>query len=95
MSAINDTVSGCGIPAVVKELGKGRASVSFPGVAGEPDNFQQLKKIIEDILPAHLGVEYRFWFLTWQELEDSFPSWQSVQSLGLSWAQLETFVEFL
>ena len=95
LAAINDTITGCGIPAVVKELGKGRASVSFPGVAGEPDNFQQLKKIIEDILPAHLGVEYRFWFLTWQELEDSFPSWQSVQSLGLSWAQLETFVEFL
>lgn len=95
LSAINDTVSGCGIPAVVKELGKGRASVSFPGVAGEPDNFQELKKIIEDILPAHLGIQYDFWYLTWQELEDNFPSWQSIQNLGLSWAQLETFVEFL
>lgn len=95
LSAINDTVSGCGIPAVVKELGKGRASVSFPGVAGEPDNFQELKKIIEDILPAHLGIQYDFWYLTWQELEDSFPSWQSIQSLELSWTQLETFVEFL
>ena len=95
LAAINDTVTGCGIPAVVKELGKGQASVSFPGVAGEPQGFEELKKIIEDILPAHLGIQYDFWFLTWQELEDNFPSWQSIEDLELSWTQLETFVEYL
>lgn len=95
LSAINDTVAGCGIPAVVKELGTGQAAVSFPGIAGVPEGFQELKKIIEDILPAHLGIEYDFWFLTWQELEDNFPSWQSIEELELSWTQLETFVEYL
>ena len=95
LEAINDTISGCGVPAVVKELGKGQVSVSFPGVAGEPDNFQELKKIIEDILPAHLGIEYDFWYLTWIELEANFPSWQSIEDLDLSWTQLETFVEYL
>ena len=94
-AAINDTISGCGIPAVVKELGKGQVSVSFPGVAGEPEGFPELKKIIEDILPAHLGIEYDFWFLIWQELEDNFPSWRSIEELELSWTQLETFVEYL
>lgn len=95
LAAVNDTISGCGIPAVVKELGKGQVSVSFPGVAGEPEGFQELKKIIEDILPAHLGIEYDFWFLTWRELEDNFPSWQSIEDMDLSWTRLETFVEFL
>ena len=95
LAAINDTVAGCGVPAVVRERGKGQVSVSFPGVAGEPGGFQELKKIIEDILPAHLGIEYDFWFLTWQELEDNFPSWQSIEDLELSWTRLETFVEFL
>ena len=95
LAAINDTISGCGVPAVVKELGKGQVSVSFPGIAGEPQGFQSLKEIIEDILPAHLGIEYDFWFLTWQELEDNFPSWQSIEDLELSWTRLETFVEFL
>lgn len=95
LAAINDTITGCGIPAVVKETGTGQVSVSFPGVAGEPKGFQELKKIIEDILPAHLGIEYDFWFLTWQELEDNFPSWQSIEDLELSWTQLETFVEYL
>ena len=95
LDAINDTISGCGVPAVVKERGKGQVAVSFPGVAGEPQGFQELKKIIEDILPTHLGIEYDFWFLTWIELEANFPSWQSIEELDLSWAQLETCVEYL
>ena len=95
LEALNDTITGCGIPARVKETGTGQVAVSFPGVAGEPKGFEELKKIIEDILPTHLGIEYDFWFLTWQELEDNFPSWQSIEDLELSWTQLETFVEFL
>ena len=95
LEAINDTISGCGIPAVVEEKGKGQVSVSFPGIAGEPQGFQSLKRIIEDILPAHLGIEYDFWFLTWQELEENFPSWKAIEDLELSWTGLETFVEFL
>jgi len=95
LDAINDTIAGCGIPAVVKELGKGRVSVSFPGVAGEPPNFPELKKIIEDILPTHLGIDYDFWYLIWRELEANFPSWRSIEDKDLSWTKLETFVEYL
>lgn len=95
LSAINDTVVGCGVPAVVKELGRGRVSVSFPGVAGEPENFQELKKIIEDILPTHLGIEYLFWYLTWIELEENFPNWKAIEDPRFTWQQLETCVEYL
>lgn len=95
LAAINDTISGCGVPAVVRERGKGLVSVSFPGVAGEPPNFQELKKIIEEILPTHLGIEYDFWYLTWIELEANFSNWKSIEDLNLSWTGLETFVEYL
>lgn len=95
LAAINDTISGCGVPAVVKERGKGLVSVSFPGVAGEPDNFEELKKIIEDILPTHLGIEYDFWYLTWEELEAHFHKWKEIEDPGFTWTQLETCVEYL
>ena len=95
LEAINDTITGCGVPAVVRELGKGRVAVSFPGVAGEPESFPELKKIIEDILPTHLGIEYDFWYLTWAELEANFNSWEEIEAMDLSWARLETFVEYL
>ena len=64
-------------------------------VLGEEKIPEQLKTIIEDILPAHLGIEYDFWFLIWRELEDNFPSWRAIEDLELSWTQLETFVEYL
>lgn len=93
LSAINDTISGCGIPAKVIEVAAGEVEVSFPGVAGEPASFPELKKIIEDILPTHLLITYNFWYLTWVELESKFPSWQSIEDRDLTWYGLETCVE--
>lgn len=95
LADINDTITGCGIPALVAEVGIGQVAVSFPGVAGEPEDFERLKVIIEEILPAHLGIRYDFWYLTWQELEQKFPSWQVIEELALSWEELETCVELL
>ena len=86
-------ISGCGVPALVKELGVGQVAVFFPGIAGEPPGFQELKVIIEDILPAHLGIAYKFWFITWEELEEKFPTWQVIEAEKLSWTELETSVD--
>ena len=93
LAAVNDTVSGCGLPARVEEAGVGAVSVSFPGVAGVPPGFDGMRPIIEGILPAHLEIQYRFWYLTWVELEARFSCWQDMEDLGLTWERLETFVE--
>ena len=93
LADINDTVSGCGIPAQVTERGVGQVRVTFPGVAGEPAGFVQLKELIEAILPAHLDIEYWFWYLTWAELESKFASWQAIEDLDLTWTGLQTHVE--
>ena len=55
----------------------------------EDSSVETLKKIIEDILPAHLGIEYWFWYLTWEELERIFASWQDIEDRGLTWSELE------
>ena len=93
LADINATVSGCGIPAHVEERGVGEVTVSFPRVAGEPAGFDRLKERIEAILPAHLDIEYWFWYLTWAELERKFTSWQAIEDLDLTWTGLETSVD--
>lgn len=93
LAAINDTIYGCGIPAKVAESGVGSVTVSFPGVVGAPEGFESLKKIIEDILPAHLEIQYLFWYLTWAELERKFPCWQEIEERQLTWDGLETCVD--
>lgn len=92
LAAVNDTIAGCGVPAKVVEDGAGKVTVSFPGVAGVPEGFEDMRKIIEDILPPHLEIEYWFWYITWAELEEKFPTWQSIEDRELTWDQLETSV---
>ena len=89
LAAVNDTLTGCGVPAKAEEIGVGMVRVSFPTQAGEPENFAQLKQIIEEILPAHLSIEYWFWYLIWSELEQLFSRWQEIEDRELTWSELE------
>ena len=86
--AIDATLRGCGIKARAIELGDGQLRVIFPEVAGEPEGFDQIRKIILDILPCHLGVEFYFRYLTWQECEDAGYTWAQVEAAEHTW---ETF----
>lgn len=89
---IDRTISGCGIKAKALEMGDGQLRVIFPEVAGEPAEFQQIQKIILDILPCHLGVEFYFRYLTWQECEDAGMTWASVEAAEHTWESFELAV---
>ena len=90
LRSVNDTLEGCGIPAEAAVTGTGTVAVSFPGTPGVPEDFEGLKKNIEEILPAHLGIEYVFAFLLWQTLESRGWTWGDVESM--SWEELEKAV---
>lgn len=92
LAAINDNLKGCGFNAVVSETGEqGVVEVRFPDVPGVPDGFEQLRKIIEDILPCHLQVNYVYWYLTWGGLEERFHTWGELE--GYTWEELEKLVK--
>lgn len=94
LAAINDTISGCGVNARVEETEQaGTVEVSFPQVPGIPPNFEEIRVIIEDIIPAHLIIQYHYWYLTWQQLEQKFSCWQDIEDKNLTWYGLETYVE--
>ena len=93
LEAINDTIAGCGVHALVEENGvPNEVVVSFPNVPGIPKEFEEIKEIIEDILPAHLLITYNFWYITWIELEKRIKSWRDIESRNLDWDGLETLV---
>ena len=90
LAAMNDTLSGCGIPAVVEETDTPlTVAVSFPGTGGVPDFFEGVQSVIEDILPCHLGIESRFHYMVWRELEAQFPTWRALEAEGFTWQELE------
>lgn len=94
LKAINSTIAGCGLNAEVSEGDEpGVVMVRFPDVAGVPAGFEQMRVIIEDILPAHLLVQYLFWYQTWGELDDRRLTWQDIHNQNLAWETFETLVE--
>ena len=88
-AAINDTLLGCGINAYATEGSQpGYVEVSFPEVKGIPAAFEELRVIIEEILPCHLGLTYLFWFNTWADLAAVFPTWGEAEAQNVTWADL-------
>ena len=77
--AIDSAIRGCGIRARAIEIGGQKLRVIFPETAGEPPEFGQIQKIILDILPCHLEVEFYFRYLTWAECERAGHTWAAVE----------------
>ena len=93
LAAINDNLRGCGLNAAVSETEEpGVVELRFPDVPGIPEGFEQMKKIIEDILPCHLKVNYVYWYITWQMVEEKFQSWGDIGSGEYTWEALEKLV---
>ena len=93
LRAINNTVTGCGVDAVVEEIDINRVAVWFPSVRGIPAAFDRVREIVEDVLPAHIGVEYRFWYQTWGELNRYALTWRTVEQQAMTWRQLEILAQ--
>lgn len=90
--AINRTLQGCGIKARAVEMGGGTLQVIFPEVAGVPAEFDQIQKIILDILPCHLAVIFYFRYLTWAECERVGYTWETVEAAEHTWESFQLAV---
>ena len=93
LDGVNDNLAGCGLNALAEETGQpGHIEVSFPEVPGIPVGFAEMKKIIEEIVPCHIGIEYVFWYITWAMMEARFATWGDLEAGGYDWESLETLV---
>ena len=93
LEAINDNLRGCGINAEASETSTpGKVEVRFPDVPGIPEGFAEMAVIIESILPAHVLIEYVYWYVTWALMEEKFKTWGDIEAVGPTWEELEKMV---
>lgn len=93
LDGVNDNLAGCGLNALAAETAQpGHIQVSFPEVPGIPDGFGSMKKIIEEIIPCHIGIEYVFWYITWAMMEARFGTWGDIEAGEYDWEKLEKLV---
>lgn len=94
LSAINDTLSGCGVYASAAEGAQpGYVEVSFPDTPGIPASFERLRTIIEEILPCHVEVTYLFRYNTWNELAALVTTWGEAEATNKSWNELAAWIQ--
>ena len=87
-----NTLRGCGLSATVEESAKPMTvTVKFPENRGIPENFEQVKAKLMEILPCHLEAEYYFTYTSWRELMAALSSWGQVQREAGSWRAIEIY----
>ena len=87
LAALTKCLAGCGVAVAVTETGTpGTVTVSFPGLLGQPPQWETVQTIIEDILPCHLQINYQFRYRTWGDLLQMGLTW--AQAAEMSWAGL-------
>lgn len=92
LALLQETVSGCGLKAIIEEGGTPlTVCVSFPENRGVPTGFEKLKSRVEEIVPCHLAVEYIFVYTIWREIMEKLPCWEALESGVDCWGQLEIY----
>ena len=92
--AINSTAAGCGIAVEVLESETPETVVvAIINTRGVPPDFSNIKSRIEQILPCHLDVEYRFIYTTWNEFMNCIDSWNEIEQIPLDWHSMEIYIE--
>ncbi len=93
-AALNDTIAGCGISAVVSEASQPETLlISLTRPRGIPEDFPAIRSRVEQILPCHLDVEYKFIYTLWQEFLACGFSWDALADMGMDWKTVEIYLE--
>lgn len=65
-------------------------TVTFIGTRGIPSNLQDTENALREIIPAHLGVEFEFTYLTYDELAQSGITYDDLLAENLTYEELKT-----
>ena len=88
-AAAADALRGCGTAVELEEGGDGLSlTLCFPQLTGPGEDWRTLADFLETVLPCHLYLQYRFRSITWQTLEESWPTWAALEAGVQRWEQL-------
>lgn len=64
-------------------------TVTFIGTYGIPPNINDLKAMVDNIIHAHLGLTWKFKYLTWDDLDSRGQTWDNLDAEILTWDAFE------
>jgi len=70
---------------VVEYVSEYAFAIKFVSKKGVPVNLDDIKKVVEDIKPAHLEVRYIFTYRLWQDVKSTIENWEAAKSNSWEW----------
>ncbi|MFS1513909.1 putative phage tail protein [Chengkuizengella sp. SCS-71B] len=70
-----------------------RIVITFIGELGIPKNLEDIQQVLAEITPAHLGINYIFTYMTWNDLDSYMLAWNELESKNLTWDQFKIYRE--
>ena len=88
--ALQRCLLACGAVCALEETGEPEhVRVRFPEIMGVPPRFAEMQVIIEDLLPAQIGIEYFFRWCTWGETMAYGLTWGGLNAM--TWNEWRTY----
>lgn len=73
---------------VIERYSEYTIAIKFVSDYGVPSNIDDLTKILREIIPAHLAIEYAFKFVTYDALKDAYATYDDVVASGKTYTEL-------
>jgi len=70
---------------VIEYVSEYAFAIKFVSKKGVPVNLDDIKKVVEDIKPAHLEVRYIFTYRLWQDVLGTIENWEAAQANSWEW----------
>ncbi|AFS78514.1 hypothetical protein DUF2313 [Gottschalkia acidurici 9a] len=58
---------------------------------GVPDNLEHIQAFVEEVCRAHVGKEWTFNSISWNEFDSYDMTWDEFESLNLTWNEFEIY----
>ncbi|MGF9711614.1 YmfQ family protein [Paenibacillus naphthalenovorans] len=65
--------------------------IKFIANRGVPENLEDTRAALREIIPAHLAIEFSFTYLQWDELDAQGFTWDTLDARLFTWDDFETY----
>jgi len=70
---------------VIEYVSEYAFAIKFVSKKGMPVKLDDIKKVVEEIKPAHLEVRYIFTYRLWQDVKSTLVDWEAAQANSWEW----------
>ena len=67
--------------------------IVFVSALGVPANINDINKVLEDMVPAHIAINYVYVYISWAEFDNYNKTWNGWDAMNLSWEEFELYKE--